>query len=68
MGWFEKLKLFMTEVWTEIRPNDGKVTWPGKEEVLESTMVVFLCVVVFSLFLALLDAAFRKLIGILVGQ
>lgn len=68
MSWFQKLKIFLGEVWIEIRPKDGKVTWPAKDEVVESTTVVFLCVAVFALFLALMDATFRKLIGLLVGQ
>ena len=68
MKWFQQLKIFLDEVWTEIKPKDGKVTWPTWDEVRESTTVVFLCVAIFGVFLALLDVSFRNLIGLLVGQ
>lgn len=62
------MRVFLDEVWMEIRPKDGKVTWPTKDEIVESTTVVFLCVAIFGVFLALVDVVFRKLIGLLVGQ
>lgn len=68
MKWYQRLKIFLDEVWMEIRPKDGKVTWPTKDEIVESTTVVFLCVAIFGVFLALLDVSFRNLIGMLVGQ
>ena len=68
MKWYQRLKIFLDEVWMEIRPKDGKVTWPTKDEVVESTTVVFLCVAIFGVFLSLLDVSFRNLIGMLVGQ
>ena len=68
MAWYQRLRVFLEEVWTEIRPKDGKVSWPTKDELVESTYVVFLCVAIFGVFLALLDVTFRKLVGLLVGQ
>ncbi len=68
MAWYQRLKGFLGEVWMEIRPNDGKVSWPTKDEVVESTTVVFLCVAFFAIFLALMDVLFRNLVGLLVGE
>lgn len=68
MNWHQRLKLFFEEVWLEIRPKDGKVSWPTKDEIVESTTVVFLCVAFFGIYLSLLDAIFRNLIKLLVGQ
>jgi preprotein translocase SecE subunit len=66
--WYQQLKMFLEEVWIEIRPKEGKVSWPTKDEIMESTMVVFLCVAVFGVFLGLLDVLFRNGMKLLVGR
>lgn len=68
MKWHQRLVIFLQEVWTEIRPRDGKVTWPTKDEIVESTTVVFICVAIFGASLAIMDLSFRYLIGLVVGQ
>ena len=45
---------FLKESREELR----KVVWPGKEEVLNSTIVVLVTVIVISLFLFTVDNAF----------
>ena len=68
MKWYQRLMMFLQEVWTEIRPKDGKVTWPTKDEIVESTTVVFICVAIFGVSLAVIDLSFRYLIGLVIGQ
>lgn len=68
MKWYQRLRMFLEEVWIEIRPKDGKVSWPTKDEIMESTTVVFLCVAIFGAFLALLDVSFKNLMELLVGR
>ena len=68
MKWYQRLRLFLEEVWIEIRPKDGKVSWPTKDEIVESTTIVVICVAIFGIYLASLDVSFRYLIGLLVSQ
>ncbi|MCB1158738.1 MAG: preprotein translocase subunit SecE [Leptospiraceae bacterium] len=39
-----------------------KVQWPGKDEVVSSTAVVLVTVIIFSLFLFISDAIFVKVL------
>jgi preprotein translocase subunit SecE len=45
-----------------------KVVWPTREETLKTTGVVFLFVVVMSVFLWFVDAGLLWLVGLLMGQ
>jgi len=49
----------------EVKVEMGKVTWPGREELIQSTMVVLLAVVVAGTFIAILDLIFSRLIGLI---
>ncbi|MHB9112108.1 MAG: preprotein translocase subunit SecE [Thermoleophilia bacterium] len=49
----------------EVKVEMGKVTWPGREELIQSTMVVLLAVVVAGTFIAILDLVFSRLIGLI---
>ncbi|MHB8792616.1 MAG: preprotein translocase subunit SecE [Thermoleophilia bacterium] len=49
----------------EVRVEMSKVTWPGREELIQSTMVVLLAVVLAGTFIAILDLVFSRLIGLI---
>jgi preprotein translocase subunit SecE len=55
----EKLKLFFREVKVET----NKVVYPGREELIGSTWVVIVTVVIVSVFLGIVDLSLTKLIG-----
>jgi preprotein translocase subunit SecE len=46
----------------EVRQELKKVTWPSKEEVISSTLVVLVTVVFFVLLIGGLDFVFAKLV------
>ena len=45
-----------------------KCTWPTRAELVESTIVVIVSVILLSLFVALADGASQLLIGLLTGR
>ena len=47
MKWWAQTKLFLTEVWSELK----KTTWPSRKEVYGTTLVVIVMVLLCSLFL-----------------
>ena len=54
---FNQTKTFLTEVRTELK----KVTWPAKDEVYSTTVIVVVTTVFFGFFLWLLDLGFAQL-------
>lgn len=54
---FKKIMTFIRESIEELK----KVNWPSKDEAVQSAIVVVLFVVIFSLFLALVDAGLSRL-------
>jgi preprotein translocase subunit SecE len=55
-----KVKEFFREVKVEIK----KVVFPSKDELIGSTWVVIITVIVISLFLGVVDLGLTKLVGI----
>lgn len=55
-----KIKEFFREVKVEIK----KVVFPSKDELIGSTWVVIITVIVISLFLGVVDLGLSKLVGI----
>ncbi|OHE57957.1 MAG: preprotein translocase subunit SecE [Thermodesulfovibrio sp. RBG_19FT_COMBO_42_12] len=55
-----KVKEFFREVKVEVK----KVVFPSKDELIGSTWVVIITVVVISLFLGIVDLGLSKLVGI----
>jgi len=51
------------EFLTEVKKESGKVTWPGKDEVLGTTTVVLVYTVIVGAFLFLVDAAVTPLVN-----
>ena len=58
----EKIKQFFREVKVEVH----KVVYPSKEELIGSTWVVIVTVVVISLFLGVVDLSLTKLVGMVI--
>jgi len=50
-GWADSAKQFYTDVRSEMR----KVSWPGRQEVFGTTIVVIVAVFFFGLYLGLVD-------------
>jgi len=48
---FERLRTYMREVWLEM----GKVTWPTRDELRESTLVVIVASLVVTVFIFVVD-------------
>ncbi|MDH4231951.1 MAG: preprotein translocase subunit SecE [Nitrospirota bacterium] len=55
----EKIKQFFREVKVEMH----KVVYPSREELIGSTWVVIVTVMVISLFLGVVDLSLTKLVG-----
>jgi preprotein translocase subunit SecE len=56
---FNKLVQFFKEIKTEL----ARVTWPGRKEVVNSTIVVLTTILIISLFLWVVDLALQKFIS-----
>ena len=54
MQWWTRLKTFLSEVLVETR----KVTWPTKQEVINTTTVVVIASFIFGIYLYLCDLVF----------
>ena len=59
----EKILNFINDVTKEMK----KVTWPTKDELKESTMVVLLTTIILSLFVFLIDSIMQKILSLVVG-
>ncbi len=59
---FGKIKEFLREVKVELK----KVVFPSKDEVIGSTKVVIVLVVMVAVFLGMIDLLLTKFIGIVV--
>jgi len=59
MDWWNRLKTFLREVVVETK----KVTWPTKQEVINTTTVVIIASFIFGIYLYVCDLAFYKLVN-----
>ncbi len=62
MNVFQRLKTFLHEVVVETR----KVTWPGRDEVVATTVVVIAASFIFGIFLYVCDLGFYRLVDWLI--
>jgi len=53
---FRQLKQFVIEVWAELK----KTTWPAKQEVYGTTVVVIVTVVICAFFLWIVDLILNR--------
>jgi len=58
MNWWTRLKTFLREVMAETK----KVSWPSRDEVVATTVVVIAASFVFGIFLYLCDLVFFRLV------
>ncbi len=56
MNFFNRTKLFLTEVWSELK----KTTWPGKKEVYGTTLVVIITVMICAFYLWVVDMVLNR--------
>ena len=49
----------------EVRVEMSKVTWPSREELIQSTIVVLIAVAISGVFIAILDAIFSRLVSLI---
>jgi len=61
-----ELKKYLLEVWAEVNPQKGKVSWPGKNEILSSTMVVLLSIVLVGIYIGVVDFAIQYALKMLI--
>jgi len=59
---FDKIKIFFKEVKIETK----KVVFPSRDEVIGSTKVLLVLVIIVAMFLGFVDMLLSKLIGIIV--
>lgn len=55
----DKVTTFFKESYAELK----KVTWLSRQEVIGSTIVIIILIAILSIFVALIDFVFVKLIG-----
>jgi preprotein translocase subunit SecE len=58
-GYWTQLRDYFAEVRGEMR----RVTWPGKQEIYGTTVMVILTTFLFGIYFAICDWAFRHLVG-----
>ncbi len=58
---FMKVRNFLNEVGAELK----KSSWPTRKELMDSTLVVMVTVLVLGLFVAAADVIFLRIIGFL---
>ena len=56
--WWKETLQFLREVWIEVRPKNGRVTWPTFASVRVSTRIVIISSIGLGLFIGLCDALF----------
>ena len=59
----ERIKLFLTETRTELK----KVTWPTREELRESTIVVITSTFIVTIFVGVVDQIISRVIRLVLG-
>lgn len=58
---FRNMWKFLQEVWREVHPRRGKVTWPPFKTIRVSTVVVMISSVILALYIAACDYVLRGL-------
>ncbi len=56
---FKKIRDFLKSVRSEMR----KVTWPSRPEVIRSTLIVLITVIVFAIFIGGIDLLFLQILN-----
>ena len=61
MSWTERVRVFFKEVQVEIR----KVSWPSREELRDSTIVVIATVLIVAAYVGIVDRVLGTAVGLL---
>ena len=56
MKWLRRMRQFLVEVWSELK----KTTWPGRNEVYGTTVVVVVTVLLCAFYLWVVDLILNK--------
>jgi len=59
----ERIKLFFSETRTELK----KVTWPTRQELKESTIVVIVSTFIVTIFIGVVDQVISRVIRLVLG-
>ena len=60
----ERIRLFLSETRTELK----KVTWPTREELRESTIVVIVSTFIVTIFVGVVDQILSRIIRLVFGS
>ncbi len=52
----------------DVKTESKKVTWPGKNEVIVTTIIVFVLALIASLFFSVIDTIAYKLVHFIIGR
>ncbi len=58
---FLKVQEFVVEVWAELK----KSSWPTRKELVDSTIVVIVTILILGIFVALADLVFLRIVALL---
>ncbi len=58
---FLKVQEFVVQVWAELK----KSSWPTRKDLVDSTIVVIVTILVLGIFVALADLVFLRIIALL---
>jgi preprotein translocase subunit SecE len=58
MSFIDNVKTFFSETISELK----KVSWPSRKEVKDTTIVVIIAVIIFGLYLFLIDLALQAIL------
>jgi preprotein translocase subunit SecE len=58
--WFRSLRNYFRDAWGEIR----KVSWPGRKELLASTITVLAVIAIMGIFLGVVDLVLTSLMSL----
>jgi preprotein translocase subunit SecE len=61
MAWTEQVREFVKDVRVEV----GRVSWPTREELRDSTVVVIATVLLVSVFVGVVDLVLNQVVGLL---
>jgi len=59
--WYKQAKSFLYEVWLEAKPG-GRVNWPDRKKLMESTLLVMVCALFFMIYVGILDLVFEEIL------
>jgi preprotein translocase subunit SecE len=59
----ERIKLYLSETKTELK----KVTWPSRQDLIDSTKVVIVATLIMTVFVGIVDQVLSRIIKLVFG-